>query len=145
MLNEIFSRVVVSEADLQAVAAVVVARMRSTEAEEVRLSRVRKLLAVASELSRALDVQTRYTLIDHRGTHGANDLPSATHSLYEALQSYAAEVRELAEDYSQLVAPLEISVEPVPAARSASDGRIPLPARGEHDATRPRPFHRTSA
>ena len=145
MLKDGFSRVLISESDLQVVAAVVVARMRSAESEELRLVRIRKLLAAASELSRALDVHTRYTLIDHRGTHGANDLPSATHSLFEALQGYAAEVRQLAEDYGQLVAPLEVSVQPVPAAPSASDGSIPLPARGEHDASRPRPFHRTSA
>jgi hypothetical protein len=102
MADERGDRVAITRSDLQSVAELVLARFEAAEAEQLRIRRVARLLALTSELHKALGEYTRFALVDHRGTHGSNDLAAATEALYQALENYASEVRELNQDFVQL-------------------------------------------
>ena len=94
----------VHERDLNVLAAVVVHRFASAAAEEQRIERVGALLAKAAELTRALHLQTRYTLVNHRGTPGTNDLAAASERLFTSLQNYASVLHELGQQYAEFAA-----------------------------------------
>jgi hypothetical protein len=99
MSDELFRHVIITEADLHSGSAVVLARLSSAEAEHIRIQRVNGLLGAASQLVKALAEHTRYALVDHRGSHGSNDLHAATKTLYHALEDYAFELRNLSGDF----------------------------------------------
>lgn len=87
--------------DLDVLAAMVLHRFPANADEEERIDRIRALLASAAELSRALVLQTRYALVDHRGSPGTNDLAAATQQLFQRLQNYAVTLHELGEHYAE--------------------------------------------
>jgi hypothetical protein len=93
-------QVVIRARDLSTtLATVALMRAATANAEADRLACMRKLLESARSLCRALELQTLYATVDHRGTPGANDLALAGRELFEALSAYAGELRGLAELY----------------------------------------------
>jgi hypothetical protein len=118
MIPQKAQRTVITERDLRVLTEVVLRRFSSVPEEDGRIRRIRGVLDAASDLSKALELQTRYALVDHRGTHGANDLQEATRVLYHALEAYAARLSELGEQYPEFAAPLNGISKEMPAAAS---------------------------
>lgn len=88
--------------DLQIVAEMVVMRLPLRAPEQRRVARVRELLAAQAEFGRAISAHTQHALINCQGSHGAANLADDTTALYQALASYAALLREVAQEYRTL-------------------------------------------
>jgi hypothetical protein len=99
MRNIHHERAQISHDDLSIVAEAIMLRFPSRAHESSRVERMRELLRTASDLARALSVQTQHALIDCHGTHGTGDLRADTDILYAALASYAAMIKEVAAEY----------------------------------------------
>jgi hypothetical protein len=91
--------VVLREQDLCTFTAVALMRLPAGKGEAERIARIRGLLDASNNLKRALEIQTRYATMDHRGTPGENDLSSASQDFFAALVDYADELRGLSEQY----------------------------------------------
>ena len=117
---------------LETLTSLVMTRFSSASAEEARLAEIRMLLGAAADLSRALEIQSHYVLVDHRGTYGANDLRAAGREFFRALDEYARALRELAERYPDLTSPFD------PQARLSSSA---APPEGKRFSTPIRRLH----
>jgi hypothetical protein len=104
----------IRERDFARFTTVALMRLPTAKAEEERIRCVGKVLAAARRLLGALEIQTRYATVDHRGTLGSNDLARAGQNLFHALEDYAGELDRLAEYESGLREP---SIEPISALR----------------------------
>ncbi len=96
MDESICRRVLITEADLHQCARVVESRFEDGALEEARMQLSREFLAAAAALEHAARSQSRWALVNHRGTRGAHDLDCATEVLFEALFAYASCIREIA-------------------------------------------------
>lgn len=115
---EIPMTTVVSREDLQIVAEVVEMRLPLRAPEQRRVARARQVLAAEAELARAVSAHTQHALISCQGSHGAANIAEDTAALYAALASYAAVVREVADEYRSLVNASEM---PLPLLRAFQD------------------------
>ena len=92
----------ISSRDLEILTELVLARFPSGEAEAARISEIRRVLAAASEVQRALEIHTHCVLVDHRGTQGFNDLRSASRQLLSAFDDYTRVLRKVSDQYQHL-------------------------------------------
>lgn len=93
----------ISREDLQIVAEMVEMRLPLRAPEQRRVQRAREVLAAEAELTRAISAHTQHALISCQGSHGAANLTEDTAVLYAALASYAAVIRDVADEYRALV------------------------------------------
>lgn len=91
--------------DLEVMSEAIMLRLAESDQEALRVGRMRELLWVASELTRALATHTQHSLVDCCGTHGTGDLASDTRALHDALTRYAHLVHQAAVDYRPVVRP----------------------------------------
>jgi hypothetical protein len=103
MPEPFLSGAAISQEDLGVVAALVSARFQPPELEARRIARIRQLLNMGFEFRRALTLQTRCALVNHCGSPGAQDLIAATSTLYATLADYAGCLRQLADEFRELV------------------------------------------
>ena len=89
--------------DLETASEAVMLRFPLRQAETRRLQRMSELLEAGSELGRVLTRHTQHALVHCRGSHGTGDLVADAHALYDALTTYAALVRDVADEYRSVI------------------------------------------
>lgn len=117
---EIPQTTVISREDLQIVAEMVEMRLPLRAPEQRRVSRARQVLAAEAELARAVTAHTQHALISCQGSHGAANIANDTAALYAALVSYAAVIRDVADEYRALVTASEA---PLPMLHAFQDSK----------------------
>jgi len=117
---EVPIRSAISREDLQIVAAMVEMRLPLRTPEQRRVQRAREVLAAEAELARAIAAHTQHALISCQGSHGAANLAEDTAALYVALASYAAVIRDVADEYRPLV---HASDRPLPLLQAFQDAK----------------------
>jgi hypothetical protein len=86
-----------AESELLAAARLVEARLADPADEACRIEITRRFLAAAMSVEHALRAQTRCALVNHCGSLGTSNLSEATERLFEALFTYSALIREIAD------------------------------------------------
>jgi len=93
-------RIALSVPDLHVVQHAILMRFASADAESLRAERMRALVRVASELTRALSTYSRHALVHCQGTAGASDLAEDTRWLTEALGAFCHEITAVSREFS---------------------------------------------
>jgi hypothetical protein len=102
--------VTISHEDLLVAAHAMLLRLPLRSPETRRVARIRELLEVSAELSRALRAHVHCGSVQCQGSYGAGDLVAETEILYETFAHFGALVHEIAADYRKVV---DGTVEPV--------------------------------
>lgn len=94
------SRFIVDAADLQAVERMIIMRFAASGEEAQRAARMRALVQVTLELTRALSTYSRHALVHCQGTAGASDLAADTERLAATLDAFCSEIRTVSAEYA---------------------------------------------
>jgi hypothetical protein len=92
----------VSPTDLSTVSQLIRMRLPSSAAEARRVTRMRRLVLLASELTRTLHTYSRHALVHCQGTAGTSDLEADTEALARALGEFSAEVSAVVREYGHV-------------------------------------------
>ena len=100
----------VTSTDLSTVSQLIRMRLPSSAAEARRVTRMRRLVLLAAELTRTLHTSSRHALVHCQGTAGTSDLEADTDALVRALQDFSLEISTVADEYGHLAASAERDV-----------------------------------
>ncbi|HJR67852.1 MAG TPA: hypothetical protein VJ802_15585 [Gemmatimonadaceae bacterium] len=107
----------IASSDLDVLAHLTAARFPDRDQEARRLAQLDALNGAMSSLSRTLAALGRHSLSECRGSHSRWDVTEDTRAFYNALCSYAALVRTMANEYRELLA------EPAPPVNATARRR----------------------
>ena len=85
--------------DLNDVERVITLRLPNDRQEGRRAERMRALVRMSSELTRALSTYSRHALVQRRGTAGATDLSDDMRRLTAALEACCVEVHAVVSEF----------------------------------------------
>ena len=95
----------VTSTDLSTVSQLIRMRLPSSAAEARRVTRMRRLVLLAAELTRTLHTYSRHALVHCQGTAGTSDLEADTEALVRALSEFSSEISTVASEYGHLAPP----------------------------------------